>query len=662
MSAHDYLIFFKRFKWTLLCCPLIAGALGYVVSSQKKDLEKFQVKLLPHKKGTKQLFHQQSIGIAPSTVVHIARSKAVLKSAHDGCSPEVQRHFSLERFRAVSSCFVQDDIVTIEVELDLHTQFGALMANRYAATLSEHLLNVEQQRHEQQLRDIEFSINENTEEHRKITAEIRLLLRMESARDGNSPRDQANTTQRLQTLISERRAAISAYDAQLKELNRALKLPSDAHTIAWLSPQHLNRLRTQQTKLAQLNRSHSKTSPVVNKAQNELNAIKRHIYGQHHPNVVFLEETATNRSLYSQVNTIREKREAYQQTMNLLISQKNHHLARLNSQSGHLKNTLEKLELRAKLLENFFARLKKAKVETHLKNIGSVPPFAAIEPCSGPVQTAPEHGIKTIALFTVGGFAFSLLSIAAIKNRRHAPSKKHDLLMRYQSPVLGTFPWMQTHHLKTPSRARSQLDETVAYLKHNVETCGHPSGKKSIFICSPSQGEGKSTIASHLAKTFANEGNKTLLMSADLRKAMALTEDVEISEAQSIGLGECLAEGRPLEDGVYPSRTTSNLDVVPNIRRQVNPSRLLASAHFDNVFNRAKQTYDTVIVDTPAILPVVDACSCLPKADCVILIACAEKTRYKELDQTADRLKNLGINIDGFILNGGHEKLHGYGH
>ncbi len=136
-----------------------------------------------------------------------------------------------------------------------------------------------------------------------------------------------------------------------------------------------------------------------------------------------------------------------------------------------------------------------------------------------------------------------------------------------------------------------------------------------------------------------------------------LTENIDVSESLSMGFGECLAEKRPLKDGLYPS-VIANLDVVPNIRRQVNPSRQLASPHFDHLFDSAKQHYDTVIVDTPAILAVVDACSCAPKADCVVFVALADKTRYEEIDQALDRLNTVGVTPAGFVLNGAHGSDH----
>lgn len=657
MGWNDYLVFLKRFKWTVLCFTLSAGILGYVITLQKSERQSFQVKLLPQKKETEQLFGQQTIGIAPSTAVHIGRSKAILQSTYQRFPEDLRQHFSYQDFISSSSLLEQDHIVTAEIQLDLHTRFGPIMVNTYAKTFSEHLLNLEQEQHRQQLHSIEFSVKENIEERRKIKSEIRLLVQMDAGRDNHSTLEQAHKSQQLQSLISERHAALSAYDAQLKELKRTLKLPSHDHTITWLNPQQLNRLRQQQTKLSQLKHSHLSTSPKLIQAQNELNVIEKHLYGHNQHNVVYLEETPTNRSLYAQINTIKAQKASYHQALMLLLSQKNKHLAKQNAQDDHIKNALEQLKLRSQFLETFFSQLQNAKVKTQLKSIGSTLPYAPIEFCYGQVKTDANTATKTITLFAMGGFAFSLLFCLGIKVRRHAPSSKEDLQLRYGKPVLGELPWQKNKDTQESDHIRSKHDEVVAYLKHNIETCGDGRASKTIFICSPSQNEGKSTIANHLAKSFANDGNKTLLISADLRKAMTLTENIDVSESLSMGFGECLAEKRPIKDGLYPS-VIANLDVVPNIRRQVNPSRQLASPHFDHLFDSAKQNYDTVIVDTPAILAVVDACSCAPKADCVVFVALADKTRYEEIDQALDRLNTVGVTPAGFVLNGAHGSDH----
>ena len=77
----------------------------------------------------------------------------------------------------------------------------------------------------------------------------------------------------------------------------------------------------------------------------------------------------------------------------------------------------------------------------------------------------------------------------------------------------------------------------------------------------------------------------------------------------------------------------------------------MKSEYFDKLLNYGDKNYDTVIIDTPAILPVVDATIFSSKVRGVLLIASANSTPITAIQETISRLEHVGSPIIGIALN-----------
>lgn len=192
------------------------------------------------------------------------------------------------------------------------------------------------------------------------------------------------------------------------------------------------------------------------------------------------------------------------------------------------------------------------------------------------------------------------------------------------------------------------MKEAYRTLRTNVRFSLRGEGCKSFCITSSSQGEGKSITMLNLAITFAETGQKVLLIDADLRRpAMARL----LVEKASPGLSNVLAglttEAESIRKEVYP-----NLDVLLSGDLPPNPSELLGSERMIELIESLSKQYDYILVDTPPVNIVSDVCVVANLLDGVLLLARQGRTRKESLKRAVNHLNLTGAKLLGTIFNG----------
>ncbi len=174
----------------------------------------------------------------------------------------------------------------------------------------------------------------------------------------------------------------------------------------------------------------------------------------------------------------------------------------------------------------------------------------------------------------------------------------------------------------------------------------------SLLISSSIPGEGKSLTNLLLAKTFAEMGQKVLLVDADLRKPQLhfraginnlrglsnLVTDKNLSfkdVVQTIKVGD--AEIKIITAGVKPP----------------DPIRILGSDRMKSIIEELKQSddYDLIIYDAPPILGLSDAALIAQNIDGVILLVSLGFVNRKLPLESAKLLESYDLNFLGIISN-----------
>ena len=160
------------------------------------------------------------------------------------------------------------------------------------------------------------------------------------------------------------------------------------------------------------------------------------------------------------------------------------------------------------------------------------------------------------------------------------------------------------------------VQEAYKALRTNIRFFLSGSECKKFCITSSTSGEGKSITILNLAISFAQAGQKVLLIDADMRRPSLSRL---LIEKPAPGLSNVLAglntESESIRKGIY-----ENLDVMFSGDLPPNPSELLGSNNMQKLLQRMERDYDYILMDLPPVGAVSDACVIANALDGVLFL------------------------------------------
>ncbi|MDT7519682.1 chain length determinant protein tyrosine kinase EpsG [Rhodoferax sp. TBRC 17660] len=174
--------------------------------------------------------------------------------------------------------------------------------------------------------------------------------------------------------------------------------------------------------------------------------------------------------------------------------------------------------------------------------------------------------------------------------------------------------------------------------------------RKVMAIVSPGNGEGRSFVAANLAIVFAQQGERTLLIDADMRSKPERGQQALFKLGKSAGLSAILANRAGLESAqLIPG--LPGLAVLPAGATPPNPQELLGRPAFGDLLRAASQQFDVIIIDTPAGSDFADAEITAARAGAALLVARQHVSLVPRAAQLARRLQDSGVALVGSVLN-----------
>lgn len=170
---------------------------------------------------------------------------------------------------------------------------------------------------------------------------------------------------------------------------------------------------------------------------------------------------------------------------------------------------------------------------------------------------------------------------------------------------------------------------------------------RTIGFTSSMQGDGKSTVVSNFAVSFAQIGLKVLVIDADLRRP-SIHKFFNVDKTN--GLCDLLDGRIEFEDAITKTKV-DNVYVMSAGSSSTSPAEFLQSEELDEVLATARTHYDFVLVDLPPVLAVSDPVVVLPRLDGAILVVRVAKVRRDEVVNTLRRVETAGGNFVGCMLN-----------
>lgn len=193
----------------------------------------------------------------------------------------------------------------------------------------------------------------------------------------------------------------------------------------------------------------------------------------------------------------------------------------------------------------------------------------------------------------------------------------------------------------------SSYEEAIRTLRHSILLPDLDRSVKSLLITSAAPGEGKSTAIIHLAIAHAEQGKKTLIIDADLRRP-SIHKKLNLNG--SLGLSNVLLGEFRWKETIVRNEQWPDLDVVPSGTASRRASDLVGSMMMD-ILDEASKEYDLILVDAPPLLGFAEAMQVAKAVDGVVVMARAGQTSRRAVATVLATLKRLRANIIGLVLN-----------
>jgi len=168
----------------------------------------------------------------------------------------------------------------------------------------------------------------------------------------------------------------------------------------------------------------------------------------------------------------------------------------------------------------------------------------------------------------------------------------------------------------------------------------------SLALVGTTAGEGRSYMSANLAVTFAQLGERTLLIDGNLRTPR---QHKLFKIENQMGLSNLLA-GRMQDQVVTFISGIPGLAVLPAGPTPPNPGELLSRPVLQRILHQSMSTFDVVIVDTPSISAGTDAMMLAKAAGASLMVARTNMTRTAAFNEAVEGMNSAGIYVVGSVL------------
>lgn len=240
-----------------------------------------------------------------------------------------------------------------------------------------------------------------------------------------------------------------------------------------------------------------------------------------------------------------------------------------------------------------------------------------------------------------------------------------DLETIYRLPLLGLVP--ESPALSRSARPKKGVRvvlppaeaEAFHLIRAHLRFFNVDRDLRTVVIASATPGDGKTTIARHLAEAAARLGSQVLLLEVDLRRP-TLAQQLGIRSEP--GLTDVLIGAVPMGEATQSVALQAapgegargrTLDVlVAGAVLPPNPGELTESRAMEALLRQAQSAYDLVVIDTPPLIAVSDAFPLLTKVDGVVIVGWVGRGRRDAAERLHQVLSSSGAPLLGVIANG----------
>ena len=266
--------------------------------------------------------------------------------------------------------------------------------------------------------------------------------------------------------------------------------------------------------------------------------------------------------------------------------------------------------------------------------------------------------IYTLLGFLVG-LAIAVLYVAyfsylkdTVKNSKEAPSK-------LAARLLGTVYHEKVGKERRKTRKNSMVITNPILSFRYTESCRMAAsrvrsrmdrkGAKTLLVTSVAENEGKSTVASNIAVSIAQEGKNVLLIDADFRKP-SLYKIFDIDKNQVTNLVAILRSGVGMQKSIVKLKKYP-LYFILNNTNTGSIDDVLANNRFRSLIRFSRTKFDYIILDTAPMGLVPDAEGIAELCDASLIVVREDVILAKNINDAIDTLNETNAKVLGIVFN-----------
>ena len=400
-------------------------------------------------------------------------------------------------------------------------------------------------------------------------------------------------------------------------------------------------------------------------------------------------------TISSQIRDVRKQIERELEAQQRVVSRREQHYQeqirqheKTNDEMPGKAVQLARLQREVKLNEEMYGLLNTKLQEARIEEAGTVSEVSVVKLATLPIF--PINRVKVVQKTAVGiviGLIMGLVFAFIRETFDLSSSTPEDIESHLETPVLGVIPRIDLEEVRgrflakvgdekhiedeilirlvTHFADKCRAAECYRTLRTHLLSIRKENRKKTFVITSCLPMEGKTTASINLAITLAQSGLKTLLVEADMR-----TPKLEriFGLHDTPGLSEYLLGAKDQEEVVHDvvdflvgslgfenviiTPGMDNLQLVHGGQVPSNPSELLNSERMRDFLEKAKASFDLVIVDTPPVLLVADPNVLASQVDGVLLVYKVSKTSRHAATRAKLSLETVNAVVEGLVING----------
>ena len=394
--------------------------------------------------------------------------------------------------------------------------------------------------------------------------------------------------------------------------------------------------------------------------------------------------------LKTQIETLEERSRAISEAENQL----NQRLSRLSTTAREFADIQQELDVANDSLKKYLAKREALQIDAAQQEAPwqiILSPDIVRDPTGIPIPATESQTKRqlmlALVLSSLVGIAVGFL-VEVLNTVFHTPEEARSAT---KLPLLGVIPFAKTldkvkvaptsEPLTTAPSSTGGLNlvlgnvnttsgtdttkpvkEAFRYLYTNIRLLNPQNPIRSFAIGSAAIGDGKSTVAVHLAQTAAAIGQRVLLVDADLRCPKIHTK---LGLPNVRGLSDAIATDMGLNDVIQRAHSVwseeipgqENLFVLTAGSLPPDPIKLLSSNKMLYLMEQFQAFFDLVIYDTPPLVGLADANIIAAHTDGMVLVVSMEKTDRSVLIKAMEGLKISGASVLGLVANGAKAQI-----